>query len=68
MQLTLPASRYRVGFFLPKSRWSIEPATFLSWTKVEDADGVFVYDLEVGALYHEAFRLGLLAGLSFFTR
>ena len=54
VQLTLPASRFRVGFFLPNSRWSIEPATFLSWTKVEDADGVFVYDLEVGALYHLA--------------
>jgi hypothetical protein len=54
VQLTIPASRFRVGFFLPNSRWSIEPATFLSWTKVEDADGVFVYDLEVGALYHLA--------------
>jgi hypothetical protein len=54
VQLTLPASRFRVGFFLPNSRWSIEPATFLSWTKVEDADGVFVYDLELGALYHLA--------------
>lgn len=54
VQLTLPASRFRVGFFLPNSRWSIEPATFLSWTKVEGADGVFVYDLELGALYHLA--------------
>ena len=54
VQLTLPASRFRVGFFLPNSRWSIEPATFLSWTKVEDADGVFVYALELGALYHLA--------------
>ena len=54
VQLTLPASRFRVGFFLPNSRWSIEPATFLSWTKVEDADGVFVYDFELGALYHLA--------------
>jgi hypothetical protein len=54
VQITLPASRFRVGFFLPNSRWSIEPATFLSWTKVENADGVFVYDLEVGALYHLA--------------
>ena len=54
VQLTLPASRFRVGFYLPNSRWSIEPATFLSWTKVEGADGVFVYDLELGALYHLA--------------
>jgi hypothetical protein len=54
VQLTVPASRLRVGFYLPNSRWSIEPATFLSWTKVEDADGVFVYDLELGALYHLA--------------
>jgi len=53
VQLTLPASRFRVGFALPgSSRWTIEPATFLSWTKVEDSDGVFVYDLELGALYH----------------
>jgi hypothetical protein len=54
VQITLPASRLRVGFFLPNSRWSIEPATGLSWTKVEGADGVFVYNLEVGALYHLA--------------
>ena len=54
VQLTLPASRFRVGFFRPNSRWSIEPATFLSWTKVENADGVFVYDLELGAQYNLA--------------
>jgi hypothetical protein len=54
VQITLPAARFRVGFFLPNSRWSIEPATFLSWTKVEDADAVFVYNVEVGALYHLA--------------
>ena len=55
VQITLPAARFRAGFFLPgDSRWSIEPATFLSWTKVEDADGLFVYDVEVGALYHFA--------------
>jgi len=54
VRLTLPASRFRVGFLRPNSRWSIEPATFLSWTKVENADGVFVYDLELGVLYHLA--------------
>lgn len=51
-QITLPASRFRVGFLFDNSRWSIEPAAFLSYSKVEDSDGIFVYDLEVGALYH----------------
>jgi hypothetical protein len=52
-QITLPAARARVGFFMNNdSRWSIEPAAFLSYSKVEGGDGVFVYDLEVGALYH----------------
>ncbi len=62
VQLTLPASRFRVGFMLPgSSRWSIEPATFLSWTKVEGADGAFVYDVEVGALYHFAAPTNVIA-------
>ena len=53
MQITLPAARARVGFFLNNdSRWSIEPSAFFSYSKVEDLDGIFVYDLEVGALYH----------------
>src|SRR5438046_1679086 len=53
VQITLPAARARVGFFLNNdSRWSIEPAAFLSYSKAEGGDGVFVYDLEVGALYH----------------
>lgn len=53
MQLTLPAARARVGFILANdSRWSIEPAAGLAYTKIEDLDGVFSYDLELGALYH----------------
>src|SRR5215218_7366904 len=53
VQFTLPASRARVGFFLTNdSRWSIEHAAGLAYTKVEGGDGVLVYDLEVGALYH----------------
>jgi hypothetical protein len=53
VQITLPAARARAGFFLNNdSRWSIEPAAFLSYSKVEGGDGVFVYDLEAGALYH----------------
>jgi hypothetical protein len=53
VQITLPAARMRVGFFLNNdSRWSIEPAVGLSYNKVEGADGVLVYNLEVGALYH----------------
>jgi len=52
-QITLPASRFRVGFlFSDASRWSIEPSAFLSYSKVEDFDGIFVYSIEVGALYH----------------
>lgn len=53
VQITLPAARARVGFFLNNdSRWSIEPAAFLSYSKVEGGDGIFGYDLEVGGLYH----------------
>jgi hypothetical protein len=53
VQITLPAARARVGFFLNNdSRWSIEPAVGLSYNKVEGADGVLVYNLEAGALYH----------------
>ena len=51
--INLPASRARVGFFLTNdTRWSLEPAVLLSYTKVEDADGVFLYNFEAGALYH----------------
>lgn len=51
--LTLPAARARVGFFLNNdSRWSVEPAAGLSYTKVQDAPYAFAYNLEVGALYH----------------
>ena len=53
VQITLPAARARVGFFLNNdSRWSIEPAAFMSYSKAEGGDGVFVYNLEVGGLYH----------------
>ena len=53
VRITLPAARARVGFFLNNdSRWSIEPATFLSYSKAEGGDGVFTYDVEVGGLYH----------------
>jgi len=53
VQVTLPASRFRVGFLMPgNSRWSIEPAAFISMTKVEDIDLITTYNLEIGALYH----------------
>lgn len=53
VQITLPAARARVGFFLnDHSRWSIEPAAFLSYAKVKGVDGKFVYDVQLGALYH----------------
>jgi hypothetical protein len=49
---TLPGSRFRMGFFRPGSRISIEPAAGLGYHKVEGTDGTFTYDLELGALYH----------------
>lgn len=52
VSISLPASRARVGFFQPGSAWSLEPALGLSYAKVEGVDGVLVYELEFGALYH----------------
>ena len=49
---TFPASRFRLGFFQPGSRLSIEPALGLAYTKTEGSDGFLFYDLELGALYH----------------
>lgn len=52
--LTLPAARARIGFFMfgDVSRWSVEPAAFLGYSKVKDVPSVFVYNLELGLLYH----------------
>ena len=51
--INVPAARARVGFFMNNaSRWSLEPAVGLSYNKREGADGVLVYNLEGGALYH----------------
>jgi hypothetical protein len=53
IDINLPGSRFRVGYFAnPNSTWSLEPAAALSWNKVENQDGIFTYDLELGALYH----------------
>ena len=52
VNVSLPGSRLRVGFFQPGSRISIEPAAGFSYDKVEGTDGLFSYNLEVGALYH----------------
>ncbi len=52
VNINLPGSRFRMGFFQPGSRISIEPAAGLAYNKVEGADGIFRYDLELGALYH----------------
>ncbi|HUF28746.1 MAG TPA: hypothetical protein VMM18_17325 [Gemmatimonadaceae bacterium] len=55
--INLPAARARMGFFMQSdSRWSWEPALGLSYVKVEGADGVLFYGLELGALRH--FRPG----------
>ncbi len=53
VQLSLPAARARIGFFLgDASRWSIEPAAGLAYAKTSGTAGVFQYNLEMGALYH----------------
>ena len=52
VSITVPGSRFRVGFFSPESHFSIEPAAGFSYNKVKDTDGVFAYTLELGALYH----------------
>jgi hypothetical protein len=57
VNIDVPAARARIGFFLTNAaRWSLEPAVGLNYIKVEDGDGVLVYNLEAGALYH--FRPG----------
>jgi hypothetical protein len=64
VQIGLPASRARVGFFLTNdTRWSIEPAIGLNYRKEEDSDGALIYDLELGALYHFAPPTNLTGGL-----
>jgi hypothetical protein len=52
VNINLPGSRFRVGFFRPGSQISIEPALGFSYNKTEGSDGIFYYDLELGALYH----------------
>src|SRR5690348_1124158 len=47
IDFSLPGSRFRLGFFQPGSRVSIEPAAGLGYHKVEGVDGVFQYDLEL---------------------
>jgi hypothetical protein len=54
IDVNLPGSRFRIGFFSEGSRISIEPAVGLGYNKVEGVDGVFRYDLELGVLYHFA--------------
>ena len=53
ISITLPAARARLGVVLTNNtRWSLEPAALLSFTKVEGADAVLLYNLEGGMLYH----------------
>jgi hypothetical protein len=54
IDVNLPGSRFRIGFFSEGSHISIEPAFGLGYNKVEGVDGVFRYDLELGLLYHFA--------------
>jgi opacity protein-like surface antigen len=50
--INVPASRFRVGFFQPGSKLSIEPAARLGYEKTDGDDNLLTYELEVGALYH----------------
>lgn len=50
--IDLPAARMRFGWFQAASRWSLEPALGLSYIKAEGANGVLLYNIEGGALYH----------------
>jgi hypothetical protein len=53
VQINLPASRARAGFFLTNDlRWSLEPAVGLNYFDTEGGSGALLYNLEVGALYH----------------
>ena len=52
VSITVPGSRFRVGFFSPESHFSIEPAAGFAFNKVKGTDGVFTYTLELGTLYH----------------
>jgi hypothetical protein len=53
VNITLPAQRARVGFFLNNdSRVSIEPAVGFGYNKTEGQPGQTNYSLEAGALYH----------------
>lgn len=53
VNITLPAARARIGFFLNSaSRWSIEPAGFFGYSKIKDLPSALVYNLEAGVLYH----------------
>ena len=52
IDINLPGSRFRVGYFTPGSRISFEPAFGFGYNKVEGQDGVFRYDLQLGLLYH----------------
>ena len=54
VDFSLPGSRFRIGFFEPGSHISIEPAAGVGYHKVDGVDGVFQYDLQLGALYHFA--------------
>jgi hypothetical protein len=54
IDVNLPGSRFRIGFFSEGSHVSIEPAFGFGYNKVEGVDGVFRYDLELGLLYHFA--------------
>ena len=52
IDINVPGSRFRIGFSNPGSRISLEPAAGFRYNKVEGQEGVFLYDLELGLLYH----------------
>lgn len=51
INVTLPASRFRIGYAL-SPQWTFEPVAGLAYSKTEGTDGVLLYNLEAGALYN----------------
>ncbi len=52
VSITIPASRFRIGFYEVGRRLSVEPAMGFSYDKAEGDDGIFTYNLELGAPFH----------------
>lgn len=51
INISLPASRFRIGYPL-SPQWTFEPVAGLAYNKTQGTDGVLIYNLEAGALYN----------------